>query len=106
MKIGNPADRLPGATTATGTTSTTGNGQNKGAQRAGGEGSQGGSSATVKLSSPAYARLDGTDGGCDAAKVKRVQDAIADGTYKINPGAIADKLIANAQELLSKKSGV
>ena len=30
---------------------------------------------------------------------------IADGSFKINPEAIADKLIANAQELLTKVKG-
>ena len=37
----------------------------------------------------------------DTAKVDRIRASIASGTYKINPEAIADKLIANAQELLS-----
>lgn len=37
----------------------------------------------------------------DAKKVEVVAKALADGTYKVNPEAIADKLIANAQELLS-----
>ena len=64
-----------------------------------------GGSATVQLSSAATALLEGAEGGFDAEKVKRVRDAIADGTYKINPEAIADKLIANAQELLGKRSG-
>jgi negative regulator of flagellin synthesis FlgM len=38
----------------------------------------------------------------DAAKVARIAQAITDGSYKINAEAIADKLIANAQELLGK----
>jgi negative regulator of flagellin synthesis FlgM len=42
------------------------------------------------------------DGSFDAAKVERVSQAIKDGTYKVNPEAIADKLIANAQELLTR----
>ena len=44
----------------------------------------------------------GTSGEFDADKVARMSQAIASGTFKVNPGAIADKLIANAQELLSK----
>jgi negative regulator of flagellin synthesis FlgM len=32
--------------------------------------------------------------------VQRISDAIRDGKFQINPGAIADKLIANAQELM------
>jgi negative regulator of flagellin synthesis FlgM len=59
---------------------------------------------SVKLSSTAKALLDGADGGFDQAKVDRVRQSISDGTYKINPEAIADKLIANAQEVLGKVS--
>ena len=38
----------------------------------------------------------------DAEKVSRISQAIADGSYKINAEVIADKLIANAQEVLGK----
>ena len=41
----------------------------------------------------------------DADKVARISAQIADGSFKINPEAIADKLIANAQELLAKVQG-
>jgi negative regulator of flagellin synthesis FlgM len=57
-------------------------------------------SATVALSSTASTLLSGTGGDFDAEKVARISAAIADGSYKIDAGAIADKLIANAQELL------
>ncbi len=64
-------------------------------------------SAHVALS-PAAAALangaDGTDGSFDAKKVDRIAQAIKDGQFKVNPEAIADKLIANAQELLGKKN--
>ncbi len=59
-------------------------------------------STSVKLSNTAQALLDGAEGGFDQAKVDRVRQSISDGTYKINPEAIADKLIANAQEVLGK----
>jgi negative regulator of flagellin synthesis FlgM len=42
------------------------------------------------------------DGAFDAAKVERIAQAIRDGTLQIDAGAIADKLIANAQELLDR----
>jgi negative regulator of flagellin synthesis FlgM len=104
MKIGNPADQPSGAAKATGVRGAGETaGQARGAARVGGDSaSAADSSATVQLSSAASALLAGAEGGFDAAKVQRVRDAIADGTYKINPEAIADKLIANAKELLGK----
>jgi len=58
-------------------------------------------SAKVELST-AVVQLaaGGTDGVFDTEKVQRISDAIRDGKFEVNPGAIADKLIANAQELL------
>jgi negative regulator of flagellin synthesis FlgM len=38
----------------------------------------------------------------DQAKVDRIAQAIRDGSFSINPGAIADKLLANAQEVLGR----
>ena len=60
-------------------------------------------SATLELSNAAAALLTGgTTPEFDAEKVARISKEIADGTFKIDPGAIADKLISNAQELLTK----
>jgi negative regulator of flagellin synthesis FlgM len=62
-----------------------------------------GPSATVDLSASAALKLDPNgEGSFDAAKVERIAQAIRDGQLKINAGAIADKLIANAQELLDR----
>lgn len=44
------------------------------------------------------------EGSFDADKVKRIAQAIRDGQFQINPDKIADKLISNAQELLSRSS--
>lgn len=59
-------------------------------------------SAKVELSSAAALR--GSDGSAefDAEKVQRVAQAIRDGSYRIDPEAIADKLIANAREILER----
>ena len=63
----------------------------------------GGASAQVALSNTASALAsDGADPSFDAAKVERIAQAIRDGKFEINPEAIADKLIANAQELLGR----
>ncbi|RZS57267.1 flagellar biosynthesis anti-sigma factor FlgM [Sphaerotilus mobilis] len=59
-------------------------------------------SATVELSSTARALMEAADGSFDAHKVEQVRQSISDGTYKINADAIADKLIANAREVLGK----
>ena len=42
------------------------------------------------------------DPSFDQAKVERIAQAIRDGSFSINPGAIADKLLANAQEVLDR----
>jgi negative regulator of flagellin synthesis FlgM len=63
---------------------------------------EGGESSTVALSSTARALMDAADGSFDADKVERVRQSISDGTYKINADKIADKLIANAQDVLGK----
>ena len=40
----------------------------------------------------------------DAGKVSEIKQAIAEGRFTINAGAIADSLISSAQELLGKQS--
>lgn len=62
-------------------------------------------SARVTLSDAATARLDALgDGSFDAEKVERIARAIREGRFMVNPGIIADKLIANAQELVARAS--
>ena len=41
----------------------------------------------------------------DTNKVATVKAAIQDGTYVVNPEAIADKLLSNAQEMLNRTAG-
>jgi negative regulator of flagellin synthesis FlgM len=41
-------------------------------------------------------------GDIDTVKVAAVKSAIQDGTYVVNPEAIADKLLSNAQEMLNR----
>lgn len=60
-------------------------------------------SAKVTLSNVAGNLLTSTDGSFDAEKVNRIKQAIDNGTYKVNAEAIADKLISNAQELLTRR---
>jgi negative regulator of flagellin synthesis FlgM len=62
-------------------------------------------SAQVELSPAASALANGmADGTFDAQKVERLARAIREGNYQINPEAIADQLLANARDLLSRKA--
>ena len=38
----------------------------------------------------------------DAEKVERISSAISEGRFQVNPDVIADRLIANARELLER----
>jgi len=100
MKIGNPAsgihDQAPAAPAGTGRT------EPDHAAKAKPDGVVD-HSAKVELSSTATSLLSSAKGASsefDTDKVGRISQAITDGTFQVNAGAIADKLIANAQELL------
>ena len=65
-----------------------------------------GNSAGVSVSVSTLARSlekpeSTTSSVFDSAKVNAVKAAIQNGTYKVNPEAIADKLLSNAQEMLN-----
>jgi negative regulator of flagellin synthesis FlgM len=59
-------------------------------------------SAKVALSDTVQSLRTDSSASFDADKVARISQQIADGTFKINAEVIADKLIANAQEVLGK----
>lgn len=100
MKIGNPYDK-PGVAPATPQRGNASEAANGGAVKA----SDG---STVALSSAATTLLSGSTGAqaasaeFDAEKVERIQRQVEQGTYRVNPEAIADKLLANARELLGR----
>lgn len=103
MKIGSPPDTPPVAP-ATGRTDS-GDASRKTAAATPQAAAE--PSAQVELSSTATSLMSGTQGASaefDAEKVARMSQAIADGSFTVNPEAIADKLLANAQELLTKAS--
>ena len=102
MKIGNPIDKATGGTSSQRT-----EGANSSTSTAGKTTTlDGGVSQSVKVSlSPAAASLiSASDADFDADKVDKVKQSIDDGTYKVDPEVIADKLITNAQELLKGKA--
>lgn len=45
-------------------------------------------------------------GDIDQARVDQIKAAIANGTYKIDAEAIADKMLANAEEMLAPRRGL
>ncbi len=104
MKIGHPADKpppVPGVGTPAAAESA-----KPAAAAPGGLAAPADASARVEISSTATGLLSGgTSADFDADKVARMSEAIAGGTFRINADAIADKLIANAQELLAKVKG-
>lgn len=104
MKIGQPREPLVGTLAASDPKATSAKANGK----AGAAGSAASSaSAKVKLSDAVSGLLAGkelTADVFDAAKVDRLATAIAQGKFVVNPGTVADKLIANALELLDKKS--
>ena len=62
------------------------------------------SSTQVELSAAASLLAGAAaDPSIDAAKVDRIAAAIRNGQFSVNAEAIADKLIENAQELLTRK---
>ena len=102
MKIGSPADKPPVAPAATGRASS-----GEATAKTNGSTAPAEASAQVEISSAAASLLQGVGGSSaefDADKVARISKAIEDGTFKVNHAAIADKLISNAKELLTKAS--
>ena len=101
MKIGNPAEKLaPAPAPAAAAPATNGTAQ---AVSTSAIPAKADPSAKIQLSSTASNLLTGgSSAEFDAEKVSRISKSIEDGTFKINPEAIADKLISNAAELLGK----
>ena len=56
----------------------------------------------MQLSDAVNVLLADAGADIDPAKVARISQDIADGTFKVNAEVIDDTLIANAQELLGK----
>jgi negative regulator of flagellin synthesis FlgM len=106
MKIGNSPEKT--ASTPVGTDRTgaaeAGRGQAKTQPSAVAGGKSPEASTKIALSSNANQLLAGVseEGSFDAAKVERITQAISQGKFSVNADAVADKLIANAQEMLSR----
>jgi negative regulator of flagellin synthesis FlgM len=102
MKIGNINSTAP-ATAVSSDRKTAGTSQDQKAPTATATAAD--SSTQVELSPEAsLLSAASADPSFDSAKVDRIAQAIKDGKFTVNHGAIADKLIANAQELLGRAS--
>lgn len=78
------------------------------AQRAAAPGKQASAASDdVHLSAlSAQMNTSGDEPVFDSARVSEIKQAISDGRFSINAGAIADRLIATAQELVSSQQRV
>jgi negative regulator of flagellin synthesis FlgM len=102
MKIGNPADAAALAPLTQGTAAATDTAKSArpAATPAAGAADP---SAKVALSTTVESlRAGSASADFDAEKVAKMQQAIANGTFQVNAEVIADKLIANAQEVLGR----
>ena len=103
MKVGNPSDKpvngATGGSRAEATKAPARSGSASGAEALD-DGVE--ASAKVTLSNLAGNLLTGADPTFNAGKVNSVKASIDSGTYEVNPEVIADKLIANAKELLAR----
>ncbi|MBV8617961.1 MAG: flagellar biosynthesis anti-sigma factor FlgM [Curvibacter sp.] len=108
MKISQSPDILVGvgSTGAQGSNSGTAATGRKGVVQ--GTAGSGGSSSSVSVSSLAQSLSTGTglEGGSDVDmdKVQTMRAAIQNGSFQVNAGAIADKLLSNAQDLMRSQS--
>ena len=69
---------------------------------AGGRGraAESGAGVTVSVRAHALVGLSASGGDIDMNKVEAVRAAIAQGTFSVNPEVIADRLLANARDML------
>lgn len=61
-------------------------------------------SVTVSGLARGLEKASATEPEVDVEKVNAMKQAIADKSYTVNPGVIADKLLANAREMLQRTS--
>ena len=67
---------------------------------------QAGVTVTLSMASQAMSSVGGTGGEVfNAQKVEAMKLAIANGTFQVNPEAIADKMLSNATEMLANTRG-
>ena len=106
MKIGQPSDKPVSANSAAPAVSAK-NGQGPNATSSSATARSSASSPGVAVSVSTLARTlvqtqRGEAADIDAEKINAVRLSLEQGTFKVNAEAIADKLLANAQEMLNR----
>lgn len=105
MKIGQPSEIPSPVTQAVNAATQKAQQQGSASVVANSNAKQSTRSAGVSVSVSSAARdlkADDSNADMDMQKVASVRQAIEDGSYQVNPEAIADKLLSNAQELLNR----
>lgn len=103
MKVGQPAE-MPKVSTPSSTASgTAAPAKKEAAATASSTASSAGVAVTVSTTVRTLEQANrGEAAEIDSDKVNAVRQAIQDGTYVVNAEVIADKLLANAQEMLNR----
>lgn len=104
MKIGNPSDPFRTGAPPSGAAALTTDKSGTKSRATTTPRTAGERSALVKLSS-SLASLkgsDGVDGAFDAGRVGQLRAALADGSFKVDAGVVADKVISSNLEALSR----
>lgn len=108
MKIGQPSD-LPTSVTPPASAATSAAakaGQGAAATAANNASSTAGVAVTISARVQTLQQADRAETAeVDMDKVNAVRSAIEQGTYVVNPEVIADKLLANAKEMLVRNPG-
>lgn len=104
MKIGQQPELTPAATAATPVTPRNGQNQAGGVSRAERKAAPApGVGVTVSEAARTLEQAGSNDAAdVDLAKVESVRQAIAQNTYTVNAENIADKLLANARDMLNR----
>lgn len=105
MKIGKPSDIAAVSTTPAAAQATASQGGGRAASTSApgrARPAEAGVTVSVRARSLVQAELSaGSD--IDMAKVEAIRSAIEQGTFKVNPEVIADKLLANAKDMLGRR---
>jgi len=101
MKIGQPNDHSVAVTQATQPGAAKA-GQQEAANALRNERKAPSASVTVSTLARGLEKAASAEPDIDVDKVNAVRQAIADKTYAVNPEAIAEKLLANAREMLQR----